>query len=73
MTKDKEPTTQDIIDVIQVFAGNMEKKLDSMEKNLRLEIGIARDRVLDHQKLVAVMKKSSLGSSQELKQLEQAI
>lgn len=55
MEKEKEPTIRDVLDVMHVFAGNMEERFDKvdqsfieLEKNLRLEIGIARDKALDY-------------------------
>ena len=62
MEKEKEPTIQDVLDVMRTYAGNMEVRFekidgrfekidgrfDSLEKNLRLEIGKARDEAFAH-------------------------
>ena len=52
---EKEPNIQDVLDVMHTFAGNMEERFDKidqsfidLEKNLRLEIGTARDKAFDH-------------------------
>ncbi len=51
----EEPNIQDVLDAVHVFASNMEerfdkvgKRFDSLEKNLRLEIGTARDKAFSH-------------------------